>query len=224
MARATGILLGPQSRVHALGSWVMIPVFADQAVKKLQEMLLLFLFLPHSPPLSSVLVIRHWVCTCAKSLQLDLTLCDPMDCPARLLCPWDSLGNNTGVGCHGLLQGVFLTQGLNPGLLRLQHWQTCSLPLASPGKSVKHQGGSEKDVYHNLCCLLWPQDPGNTRWLRSGLERHWGPAEGSEASFAVSYGQPEPVLAVLLGSLAQCLIPKEGGDSSDFIVTRWVCA
>ena len=58
MARATGILLGPQSRVHALGSWDMIPIFVDQAAKKLREMLLLFLFLPHSPLLSSVLVIR----------------------------------------------------------------------------------------------------------------------------------------------------------------------
>ena len=36
--------------------------------------------------------------------------------PARLLCPWDSLGNNTGMGCHALLQGIFLTQGLNPHL------------------------------------------------------------------------------------------------------------
>ena len=29
--------------------------------------------------------------------------------PARLLCPWDSLGKNTGVGCHFLLQGTFPT-------------------------------------------------------------------------------------------------------------------
>ena len=36
--------------------------------------------------------------------------------PTRLLCPWDSPGKNTGVGCHFLLQGVFLTQGSNPGL------------------------------------------------------------------------------------------------------------
>ena len=36
--------------------------------------------------------------------------------PARLLCPWDSLGKNTGVGCHSLLQGIFQTEGLNPGL------------------------------------------------------------------------------------------------------------
>ena len=37
--------------------------------------------------------------------------------PARLLCPWDFPDKNTGVGCLAFLQGIFLTQGLNPGLL-----------------------------------------------------------------------------------------------------------
>ena len=37
--------------------------------------------------------------------------------PTRLLCPWDFPGKDTGVGCHFLLQGIFPTQGLNPGLL-----------------------------------------------------------------------------------------------------------
>ena len=37
--------------------------------------------------------------------------------PARLLCPWNSLGKNTEMGCYFLLQGIFLTQGSNPGLL-----------------------------------------------------------------------------------------------------------
>ena len=37
--------------------------------------------------------------------------------PARLLCPWNFPGKNTGVGCHFLLQGNFLIQGLNPVLL-----------------------------------------------------------------------------------------------------------
>ena len=38
--------------------------------------------------------------------------------PARLLCPWDFPGNNTGVGCHFLLQGIFPTQGSNsPSLI-----------------------------------------------------------------------------------------------------------
>ena len=31
--------------------------------------------------------------------------------PARLLCPWDSPGKNTGVGCHVLLQRTFPTEG-----------------------------------------------------------------------------------------------------------------
>ena len=37
--------------------------------------------------------------------------------PDRLLCPWDSPGENAGMGCHALLQGIFLTQGLDPRLL-----------------------------------------------------------------------------------------------------------
>ena len=32
----------------------------------------------------------------------------------RLLCPWDSPGENTGVGSHALLQAIFPTQGSNP--------------------------------------------------------------------------------------------------------------
>jgi len=36
--------------------------------------------------------------------------------PKRLLCPWDFPGKSTGVGCHFLLQEIFLTQGLNPAL------------------------------------------------------------------------------------------------------------
>ena len=43
------------------------------------------------------------------------TFCDPLDCSlARLLCSCYSPGKNTGVGCHALLRGIFLTQGLNP--------------------------------------------------------------------------------------------------------------
>ena len=35
--------------------------------------------------------------------------------PARLLCPWNSPGKNTGEGSHSLLQGIFPTQGSNLG-------------------------------------------------------------------------------------------------------------
>ena len=43
---------------------------------------------------------------------------------------WDFTSKNTGVGCHFLLQGIFLTPGLNPRLLPFLHWQVDSLPLA----------------------------------------------------------------------------------------------
>ena len=40
------------------------------------------------------------------------------------------------MGCLFLLQGFFPTQGLNPSLLHLLHWQVGSLPLMPPGKQL----------------------------------------------------------------------------------------
>ena len=37
----------------------------------------------------------------------------------RFLCPWDFPDNNTELGFHSLLQGIFLTQGLNPPLQQI---------------------------------------------------------------------------------------------------------
>ena len=48
-----------------------------------------------------------------KVAQSCLTLCDP----PGLYSPWNSPGQNTGVGSLSLLLGIFPTQGLNPGLL-----------------------------------------------------------------------------------------------------------
>ena len=51
----------------------------------------------------------------AKSLQLCLTLCNTMDySPAWLLCPWDSPGKKTGVGCHALPPGDLPNPGIEP--------------------------------------------------------------------------------------------------------------
>ena len=46
-------------------------------------------------------------------------------------CPWDFPDKNTGVGCHSLLQEIFLTQGLNLGFL---HWQVGSLPTEATAR------------------------------------------------------------------------------------------
>ena len=64
--------------------------------------------------------------------------------PARLFYPWDFPGKNTGVGCHFLLQEIFLTQGLNPSLLCLLHWQEGFLALHHLGSPI--QGTEGKDM------------------------------------------------------------------------------
>ena len=56
--------------------------------------------------------------------------------PTRLLCPWDSPGKNTEVGCHALLQGIFLTQELNPCLLNLLHCRQIPYPLSQLGSPI----------------------------------------------------------------------------------------
>ena len=48
--------------------------------------------------------------------QLYVTVCDPVDrSPPGSSVHGNSPGKNTGVGCHALLQGIFPTQGANPG-------------------------------------------------------------------------------------------------------------
>ena len=54
--------------------------------------------------------------------------------PSRFLCPWDSPGKNTGVGCYALPQGIFLTQGSNPCL---PHCRWILYPLSHLGSLGK---------------------------------------------------------------------------------------
>ena len=63
---------------------------------------------------------------------LSPSLCDLMDSsPPGSSVHGDSPGKNTGVGCHSLFQGIFPTQGLNPHLLCLLHWQMGSLTTST---------------------------------------------------------------------------------------------
>ena len=68
------------------------------------------------PPLC---ISRLYICTCIHAVTLVVPdSLRPYGCqPARLLCPWDFPGMNTGVGCHALLQGIFPIQGLNSCLI-----------------------------------------------------------------------------------------------------------
>ena len=77
-------------------------------------------------------------------MQVSKHVPDSLQChglqPTRLLCPWNFPGKNTQVGCHFLLQGIFLTQELNLSLSdRIDTylsdeilWIYLSLPLYNP--------------------------------------------------------------------------------------------
>ena len=72
--------------------------------------------------------------------QLCPILCNPMDySPPGSSVHGDSPGKFTGVGCHALLQGIFPTQGSNPHLLCLLHWQSGSLS-SEPQRKPKNAG------------------------------------------------------------------------------------
>ena len=77
------------------------------------------------------------MCVGAELLKLFLTICDSMDCSPKCSTVHRILKARIleyCVGCLVLLQGIFLTQGSNPSLLRLLRWQADSLPLTPPGK------------------------------------------------------------------------------------------
>ena len=79
------------------------------------------------------LSLAAWVLTCFSHIGLFVT---PWTVAQQAPLSMDSPGKNTGVGWHALLQGIFLTQGSNPHLLSLLHWQGGSLPLVPPGKPL----------------------------------------------------------------------------------------
>ena len=54
--------------------------------------------------------------------------------PAKILCPWDSPGKSTEVGCYELRPGDIPHPGIEPMSFRSLLWQAGSLPLAPPGK------------------------------------------------------------------------------------------
>ena len=113
-------------------------------------------------------VLQQILCEVA---QLCPTLWDPIDCSplGSSMCPWDFPGKSNRMGCHFLLQGIFLNQGL-----RLDCWHCRqSLPSESTGKPrgevtqsayIKHSSNSgqvnkktyTKDVFTStpICYIM----------------------------------------------------------------------
>ena len=104
----------------------------------------------------------------------------------RLLCvyvltcvqlrrPWNSPGKNTGVGCHFLLQEIFLTQGSNS---RLLHWQADSFPLFHLRSPTKLLTNSYWEPIPGLTWTLWTLTQLSLRFTKcilwQGLFCSWG--------------------------------------------------
>ena len=68
-------------------------------------------------PLATMISFSILMCMCVLVTQSCLTLCNPMDELTRHFCPWSSPGENTGVGCPSLLQGISPTEQWNMGFL-----------------------------------------------------------------------------------------------------------
>ena len=92
------------------------------------------------------------------------------------------------MGCHALLQGIFLTQGSNSRLLCLLHWQVGSLPLAPPGTPRPPSQG----------VLLIKSE-----WIFSGHNEH-APALGSSGASRTwwTLGKNEYNIELFLESLS----------------------
>ena len=102
--------------------------------------------------------LNHWVAsTCVLSHVSRVRLFVTPRTVARQAPLWNFPGQNTGVGCHALLQGIFPTQGSNPCLSCLRHWLLLLLLSCSVG--------SDSQGLHGL------QPAGSVGFSR---QEHWG--------------------------------------------------
>ena len=102
--------------------------------------------------IASITILYIMFPLCMKVEVLITQSCPALSDPTRLLCPWNLPGKNTRVGCHSLLQGIFLTQGSN---LCLLHQQAGCLPLSHQGSHYLDQTSKprkEMCLLRFICC------------------------------------------------------------------------
>ena len=94
------------------------------------------------------------VCVCVSPSVMSDSLQPCGQLSTRLLCWWNSPAKNTGVDCHSLLHGIFLTQGSNLGVLHFrqilhQLSQERSLKLSIP--YIKNPGKHKYSGINPTC-------------------------------------------------------------------------
>ena len=134
--------------------------------------------------------------------QVCLTLCNLMDSsPPGSSVLGDSPGKNSGLGCHALLQGIFPTQGFNPGLQHCR-WILCHL---------SHQGSPR--------ILEWVAYPFSSG---SSWPRNWTGVSSIAGRFFTSWASRE-AQAVSVQNIANSISSKNSPQLSFNIFYFWTC-
>ena len=124
------------------------------------------------------------------------TLCDPVDCSSPGSSVYgDSPGKNTGVGFHALLQGIFQTLGLNPGLSHcrqiLYHLSHQGSPYTWDGERVTDKDSS-RWVSTEVSLSSWEQLE-NTSYLWMSLQK-------ARLSYSSLYLKDQPYIDFFCGN------------------------
>ena len=128
--------------------------------------------------------------------------------PARILCPWGSPGKNTGVGSYSLLQGIFPTQGSNPGLWSCRQILYC----LSHQRSPPHHNYLVPSLWlfpqkFSILSILgpWRGRPRNLEWKKTTVVGYLALSLGS------SLYESTPAPFILEQSCQARLLQPEGG-------------
>ena len=160
-----------------------------------------------------------------KVVQSCLTLCHPMD------CPWNSLGQNTGVGSLSLLQGIFPTQDSNRSLLHCTRI-LYQLSLREAHQAPPSLGFSTQEHWSGLPFPSPMQESEKWKWSRSVvrlLATPWTAAYQAPPSMGFSRqedwsGLPLPSPSVTLGlinSIPRYLPWRNENGSPHYHVCSW---
>ena len=99
--------------------------------------------------------------------------------PQGLCSPWNSLGQNTGVGSLSLLQGIFPTQGSNPGL---PHCRQIPYQLSHKGSPIL-----EWVAYPFSSGSSWPKYQTRVSWIAGGFFTNWAIREAQHDKITSNY-------------------------------------
>ena len=126
--------------------------------------------------------------------------------PHRLYSPWNSPGQNTGVGSLSLLQGIFPTQGSNPGLPRCR-WILYQLSHRFKEKSCCPLG-EDPALLQRLVSFIFSLDCQELIWKANNAMLSEGCYIGNRCSNSAWVHVPLRWIIPWLTSLPEALPPN----------------